>query len=353
MDAPQTRTTSAWHLWLFNPFHFLAGGQALAWGLACMALTAWLGGIFDFRFTGVISFQRTAPAPLWHAIAQGLMAWAIPSALLYIGGRLISRSRVRPIDVFGTQALARAPGLLIALIVMLPPFRDLITALIAQGSSNLSIAQLALLSSVGLVLILLLVWMVLLMYRAFAVSCNVAGGRAIAVFIAAIALGEIATGAAGRLLPGTAASQTVASAPVQSEQHHLAAQPATPKEPEMQHLRTESEQRHLAAQLATQILQAHEQGRFEALGPEEATDKFRRAFTAEVQRHSHQQLRQLFGTFESLDFVETRSIENQPHLLIHRFRGRYSTASPEVRVVLDQDGKLTGLWIKPWQEQMQ
>ena len=329
MDAPQTRTTSAWHLWLFNPFHFLAGGQALAWGLACIALAAWLGGIFDYRSTGVISFQRTAPAPLWHAIAQGLMAWAILSALLYIGGRLISRSHVRPIDVFGTQALARAPGLLIALIAVSPPFRDLTTALIAQGSSNLSIAQLALLSSVALVLILLLVWMVLLMYRAFAVSCNVAGGRAIAVFIAAIALGEVATGAAGRLLPGTAAPQTVASAPVQSEQHHQ------------------------AAQLATQILQAHEQGRFEALGTEEATDKFRRAFTPEVQRHSHQSIRQLFGTFEGLDFVETRSIESQPHLLIHRFRGRYSTASPEVRVVLDQDGKLTGLWIKPYQEQMQ
>ena len=257
------------------------------------------------------------------------MAWAILSALLYIGGRLISRSRVRPIDVFGTQALARAPGLLIALIAVSPPFRFLALSLIDHNILDLSIARLAFISSVGLVLLLLLVWMVLLMYRSFAVSCNVAGGRAIAVFIAAIALGEVATGAAGRLLPGTVAPQTVASAPVQSEQHHL------------------------AEQLATQILQAHEQGRFEALGPE-ATESFRKAFTAEIQRHSHQQIRQLFGTFEGLDFVETRSIESQPHLLIHRFRGRYGAASqaPEVRVVLDRDGKLAGLWIKPWQEQM-
>ena len=180
-----------------------------------------------FRFTGVISFQRTAPAPLWHAIAQGLMAWAIPSALLYIGGRLISRSRVRPIDVFGTQALARAPGLLIALIAVSPLFRSIALSLIDHNILDLSIARLAFISSVALVLILLLVWMVLLMYRAFAVSCNVAGGWAIAVFIAAIALGEVATGAAGRLLSGTVAPQTVASAPVQSEQHHLAAQLAT------------------------------------------------------------------------------------------------------------------------------
>ena len=126
----------------------------------------------------------------------------------------------------------------------------------------------------------------------------------------------------------TAVPQTIASAPVQSEQHQL------------------------AAQLATQILQAHEQGRFEALGPE-ATEGFRKAFTAEIQHHSYQQLRQFFGTFEGLDFVETRFMESQPHLLAHRFKGRYSTASPEVRVVLDQDDKLDGLWIKPWQDQMQ
>ena len=114
----------------------------------------------------------------------------------------------------------------------------------------------------------------------------------------------------------------------------------------------QSEQRHLAGQLATQILQAHEQGRFEALGPEEATEGFRKDFTAERQRFYHQKSQQLFGTFEGLDFGETRFMENQPHLLAHRFKGRYSTASPEVRVVLDQDGKLDGLWVKPWQDQM-
>ena len=69
------------------------------------------------------------------------MAWAILGILLYIGGRLISRSRVRLIDVFGTQALARAPGLLIALIMVSPPFHNLTTSLIAQGTSHLSIAQ--------------------------------------------------------------------------------------------------------------------------------------------------------------------------------------------------------------------
>ena len=334
-SGSHTRTTSVWRMWLFNPFHFLAGGPALAWGLACIVLTASLGGAFDYRYTGVLSFQLATPTPIWLAITQGLAAWAVPSVLLYAGGRLLSRSpvrsRVRAIDVFGTQALARAPGLLMALIVVSPPFRDLTDALIYEGTSLFSIAQLTAFVATGTMMVLLLVWIVLLMYRAFAVSCNVAGGRAIAVLVVAIALGEVATGALGQSLQGTFVSQPVVSVSVQSDQ------------------------RHLAEQLATRILQGHEQGRFEALKPEEAIEDFRTGFTAEVQRHNHQTIRQLFGAFEGLEYVETRSMDSQPHLLIHRFKGRYGTASsvPEVRVVLDRDGRLAGLWIKPWQEQMQ
>jgi hypothetical protein len=86
----------------------------------------------------------------------------------------------------------------------------------------------------------------------------------------------------------------------------------------------------------------------------EATEPFRRGFTPDVQHQSHQTLEQLFGTFEGLDYVETRRLDGQPDLSIHRFKGRYTTASdaPEVRVVIDGEDKLAGLWIKPWQEQM-
>ena len=326
-----TRTTSVWRIWLFNPSHFLAGGPALAWGLACIVLTASLGGAFDYRYTGVLSFQLATPTPIWLAITQGLMAWIVPSALLYLAGHGLSRSRVRLIDVFGTQALARAPGLLVAIIVVSPLFRDLTDALIAQSATHFSVAQLAALTAIATVMVLLLVWIVLLMYRAFAVSCNVAGGWAITVFVVAIALSEVVTGALDQSLQGTFVSQPVVSVPVQSDQ------------------------RHLAEQLATRILQGHEQGRLEALKLEEAIEDFRTGFTAEVQRHNHQTIRQLYGAFEGLDYIETRSMDSHPHLLIHRFKGRYSTASsvPEVRVVLDRDGRLAGLWIKPWQDEMQ
>ena len=331
--ASHTRESSVrrtWRMWLFNPFHYLAGGPALAWGLACIVLTAWLGVAFDYRYTSMLSSPISHPTSIWLAITQGLSAWSVPSVLLYFGGRQLSRSQVRVIDVFGTQALARVPGLLMALIVVWP-FRDLLEAVISHGTSRFVVAQYTALIAVGTVMMLLLVWIVLLMYRAFSVSCNVAGGWAIAVFIAAVTLGEVTTGVTGHFIHGTFAPQPVASVPVQSDQHQR------------------------AAELATQILQGHEKGRFEILSTEEATEVFRVAFTAEVQRHNHQTFRRLFGAFEGLDYVETRSTEDQPHLLIHRFKGQYGATShsPEVRVVLDRDGKLTGLWIKFWEDELQ
>ncbi|MDP6778407.1 MAG: hypothetical protein QGI83_16755 [Candidatus Latescibacteria bacterium] len=44
---------------------------------------------------------------------------------------------------------------------------------------------------VVLVMLLMLIWMVVLMYRAFAVSCNVSRGKAIGTFIGALIIGEI------------------------------------------------------------------------------------------------------------------------------------------------------------------
>ena len=38
-----------------------------------------------------------------------------------------------------------------------------------------------------------IVWTVVLMWNAFSVSCNIKGGRSIALFIVAVVIGELAT----------------------------------------------------------------------------------------------------------------------------------------------------------------
>ena len=51
------------------------------------------------------------------------------------------------------------------------------------------------------------IWIVWLMWKAFSVSCNQRGGRAVAIFVAAVIAGEVATKfLLGRLLGGLAAA---------------------------------------------------------------------------------------------------------------------------------------------------
>ena len=55
----------------------------------------------------------------------------------------------------------------------------------------MSAVDLAVFGAMVLIGLAMLVWMVALMYRAFAVSCNVSGGKAIGVFIGLLTVGEI------------------------------------------------------------------------------------------------------------------------------------------------------------------
>ena len=175
---PSQNTLKAW---LFNPFHYIAGGRALAIGLPIMLAASLIGATRNIHFGGVLDLHYGPPAPVWIFISESLINWLVMGALLFFGGKLISRSAIRLLDVFGTQALARTPisiALLCLLLWSLPGFQVLLPGLAVF--------------ILGAILDLLLtIWMVLLMYRACAVSCKVSGGKAIGLFIVAIILGEI------------------------------------------------------------------------------------------------------------------------------------------------------------------
>ena len=114
--------------------------------------------------------------------------------LLYIAGKLISKSHFRMIDVFGTQALARVPDLFIGLAAMIPGSHRFVGAFIVSLSHGkppaISLDMAAFMITI-IIFILMTVWMVALMYRAFAVSCNVSGTKSVVSFMIALFVGEI------------------------------------------------------------------------------------------------------------------------------------------------------------------
>lgn len=109
-----------------------------------------------------------------------------------------------------------------------------------------------------------------------------------------------------------------------------------------------------AERIATKIFESQRDGRFEPLG-DEATAAVRSGLTAEVQKASYGSIKGMYGDFQSMDYEETWVPTDGSLLVIYRFRGRFSKsdARPEIRVVMDGEGKLAGLWLKSWNAKIQ
>lgn len=179
--------------WLFNPFYYVAGGKALSIGIVAMLITGCLAFSGNIRFNGLLDFRIGMPeTSLWLHILEILISWIVLSILLMLFGKMISKSRLRFIDVFGTQALARCPYFFLALVALLPGAgRFARNNLAHPGGWPAFSLDMAVFLFLGLFGLVMLIWMVALMYRAFSVTCNVSGRPAVSLFIIALIIGEI------------------------------------------------------------------------------------------------------------------------------------------------------------------
>jgi len=181
---------------LFNPFRFVAGYKALLSGLVIILATAFVASLGNTDFDGVLDVHTGLEAPLWFFFAEGLINWACMAVPLFFFGLIVSRSSFRAIDVLGTQALARGPYL-IAAVVMLPDgnrrIGEYLMAKFTQSAPPVAINYIdALIFAFAVIVIIMMaVWMVALMYRAYAVSCNIKGAKAIITFIVSLIGAEV------------------------------------------------------------------------------------------------------------------------------------------------------------------
>jgi hypothetical protein len=112
------------------------------------------------------------------------------AAVALVAGVVASRSRFRVIDVLGTLALSRVPMLFAT--AGLPGLR-MCPELMGRSSPEAACSPVsgALFLLAAGVTFLAITWHVALMYRAFAVSCNVAGKKGIVVFVVTLVVAEI------------------------------------------------------------------------------------------------------------------------------------------------------------------
>jgi hypothetical protein len=111
------------------------------------------------------------------------------------------------------------------------------------------------------------------------------------------------------------------------------------------------EEESKARRIAAQLLNKWNEGKFEPLSDDFALT-FAQALPPEDQEKAHNQLRAIFGDFRSLAFVEALSSLKLPLLTMYRYRGVFSAtgANPEIRLVMDEEGKVAGFWVKHWQD---
>ncbi len=182
--------------WAFNPFQKVSGVKALVVGLVLILAAGFIGSLSTLHFNGVLDFNTGMEVPLWFTLCEGLVAWLVMGVMLFFAGMIVAKGRVSFLDVFGNQALARFPTLVIALMALIPGYKivgEKLTAIMLDPTKlNMeSLAGLGAFGVLAIIALLMVLWMIVLMYRAFAVSCKIKGGRAIAAFMAVIVVGEV------------------------------------------------------------------------------------------------------------------------------------------------------------------
>ena len=93
---------------LYNPFERIAGLPALGWGMLGLVASTVINFYSGFHYYGLIS---CGPAPLtafWTYAAEVAAVWLVLALIFYIGGLLLSKSKIRVVDVFGTIAFVKS-----------------------------------------------------------------------------------------------------------------------------------------------------------------------------------------------------------------------------------------------------
>ena len=163
--------------WLFNPFKRIAGWKALAIGICFLSLIAILGKVNNLFLGGIFCVSIFFSQTFIESFLTQIISVGVLTLVMWIAGIIFSKSKIRIIDVAGTMALSRAPLLFVVLLGFLPFF----------PKNTVEIVQMIIF---GLICLILTIWMIVLMYNAYSVSCNLSGIRGKVSFTGALVIVE-------------------------------------------------------------------------------------------------------------------------------------------------------------------
>jgi len=257
--------------------------------------------------------------------------------VLLVLGLVVSKTGFRALDVFGTQALARWPSLLLAPL-MLPGavgrFGAQLVGLIShpEASRAINIPDAIVFCVVVLASIPITCWMVYLMYKGYSVSCNVKGGRGIGSFICGLIGGEVLSKLGIVLVLAPVLAGTGLKAPG----------PTAPAAVESSNGQTNTPSGDLA-DAGGQFVNLLAKEDFGA-----AVAQFDRAMTKGLPearlRTSWRDTVKQFGSFKKQ--LRTRTKEQAGYQVV-LVTCQFERGALDVKVVYDGQNRVTGLWLVP------
>lgn len=173
---------------LINPFLFIAGPRSLIFGLLIILLTSIIGFYSHTYFPDIISIKVGAEFSLQHLIVQNLLTCFVVSTLFYLSSIILSKSSVRMVDVYGTQALARFPYLIASFTGFsgaLNAYGKYMLWTLTQKGEPIELSTIEKTTAISLIIFSfgLSIWLITWMFNAFKISTNLKGAKLILTFI--------------------------------------------------------------------------------------------------------------------------------------------------------------------------
>lgn len=178
----------------WNPFVKTAGLKALLWGVAGLVISAACASFSGWHAHGLLHYGAAPVDEWWVFGAEYLVIWLVPATVFYALGAAMSRSRVRAIDVYGTTAFALLPFVVMNLLYLSPAMERFLA--LTSGEILDLAAIMEVVSQPAVILFLLatlmsMAVMVVWLFGAVKVSCNLKGGRLWVVYLSGVVGGDI------------------------------------------------------------------------------------------------------------------------------------------------------------------
>ncbi|MDA3892252.1 MAG: hypothetical protein PF517_11370 [Salinivirgaceae bacterium] len=181
---------------LLNPFEKIAGIQSLIFGIMAMLTAGIIGYFSNTHFDGVLNVHSGYVAPLVLHIIEPFTDWLFISLWFLIFGIIFSSSKVRAIDIFGTQAFAFIPLVPASFTGFFKVISNLSAKLTGVNPENLNIEMLPISELIAVIIIgmfamALVIWSAIWMYNGFKISSNLPHKKVIPIYVSGIILGMI------------------------------------------------------------------------------------------------------------------------------------------------------------------